>query len=79
VLADETAPGPVTPDDREPHPAAAATSAVRSTADDETGDDQPATTTRPGTAAGQMQYAFHELHADGHHAICAVCNGQRWD
>jgi hypothetical protein len=26
-----------------------------------------------------MQYAFHELHADGHHAICAVCNGQRWD
>jgi hypothetical protein len=23
----------------------------------------------------QMQYVFHELHADGRHALCAVCGG----
>ena len=79
VLAGETAPGPVTPEDREPHPAAAATPAVHSTAGDETGDEQPGAATRPGAAAGQAQYVFHELHADGRHAICAVCNGQRRD
>jgi len=78
VLAGETAPGPVTPEDREPHPAAAATP-VHSTAGDETGDEQPRATTRPSAAAGQMQYVFHELHADGRHTICAVCNGQRRD
>jgi hypothetical protein len=22
----------------------------------------------------QMQYVFHELHADGRHALCEVCN-----
>jgi hypothetical protein len=77
VLAGETAPGPVTPEDREPHPAAAA--AAQSTAADETGDGQPGAATRPGAAAGQMQYVFHELHADGRHAICALCNGQRRD
>ena len=79
VLAGETAPGPVTPEDREPHPAAAATPAVPSTAADQTGDEQPGAATRPGAAAGQVQYVFHELHADDRHAICAVCNGQRWD
>ena len=79
VLAGETAPGPVTPEDREPHPAAAATPAVHSTAGDETGDEQPGAATRPGAAAGQAQYLFHELHADGRHTICAVCNGQRRD
>ena len=79
ALAGVTAPGPVTREDREPHPAAAATPAGHSTAADETGDEQPGAATRPGAAAGQMQHVFHELHADGRHAICAVCNGQRWD
>jgi len=80
VLAGETAPGTVTPDDRELHPAAAATTAVHCTAGYETGgDEQPGATTRPGTAAEQMQYVFHELHADGRNASCAVCNSQRWE
>lgn len=30
----------------------------------------------PENSLGQMQYVFHELHADGHHALCAVCNIQ---
>ena len=21
----------------------------------------------------QMEYVFHELHADSHHALCAIC------
>ena len=29
---------------------------------------------RPGGSAAQMQYVFHELHADGRHALCEVCN-----
>ena len=29
---------------------------------------------RPDGAREQMQYVFHELHADGHHAQCGVCN-----
>jgi hypothetical protein len=38
--------------------------------------------TPPGIPAGgpdspieRMQKVFHELHADGHHALCAVCQG----
>ena len=37
----------------------------------------------PGTPGGgpdnsveQMKYVFHELHADGRHALCAVCGSQ---
>jgi hypothetical protein len=33
----------------------------------------------PAPAAGvveQMQHVFHELHAEGRHALCAVCDGQ---
>lgn len=29
---------------------------------------------RPGGSGKQMQYVFHELHADGRHALCEVCN-----
>ena len=76
VLAGETAPGTVTLDDREPHPVAAATTSVDNTAGDEKGDQQPGARTRPGPAAEQLQYVFHELHADGRNAFCAVCNGQ---
>jgi hypothetical protein len=39
----------------------------------------------PGTPVGgsdssvdQMDYIFHELHADGHHALCTVCGSQYW-
>lgn len=28
------------------------------------------------SAVEQMQRIFHELHADGRHALCAVCEGQ---
>jgi hypothetical protein len=28
----------------------------------------------PGSSVEQMQSVFHELHADGRHALCAVCD-----
>jgi len=28
----------------------------------------------PDGSREQMQSVFHELHADGHHALCGVCN-----
>jgi hypothetical protein len=28
----------------------------------------------PASAAEQMQDIFHELHADGRHAVCTVCD-----
>jgi hypothetical protein len=31
---------------------------------------------QPVSVAEQMQRVFHELHADGQHALCAVCDGQ---
>ena len=31
---------------------------------------------RPASVAEPMQHVFHELHADGRHALCAVCDGQ---
>ena len=31
---------------------------------------------RPASAVEQMQHIFHELHADGRNALCAVCDGQ---
>ena len=30
----------------------------------------------PGRSVEQMQYVFHELHADGRHPLCAVCADQ---
>jgi hypothetical protein len=33
---------------------------------------------RPDSSVEQMQYVFHELHADGRHALCAVCDSQCW-
>ena len=29
---------------------------------------------RPDGPGEQTQYVFHELHADGRHALCQVCN-----
>ena len=31
---------------------------------------------RPDGSGEQMRYVFHELHADGHHALCEVCTSQ---
>jgi hypothetical protein len=36
----------------------------------------PGSPGRPTSAAGQMQDIFHELHADGRHAACTVCDSQ---
>jgi hypothetical protein len=34
------------------------------------------TTCAQDSAVEQMQHVFHELHPDGRHALCAVCDGQ---
>jgi hypothetical protein len=31
---------------------------------------------RPASVVEQVQDIFHELHADGRHAVCTVCDGQ---
>ena len=31
---------------------------------------------RPTSLVEQMQHVFHELHADGFNALCAVCDGR---
>ena len=31
---------------------------------------------RPASVVEQVQHVFHELHADGRNALCAVCDGQ---
>jgi len=31
---------------------------------------------RPASVVEQMQHVFHELHADGRNALCAVCDSQ---
>jgi hypothetical protein len=33
----------------------------------------PDTLGRPDDSFEQMRYVFHELHAEGHHALCEVC------
>jgi hypothetical protein len=39
-----------------------------------TADERP--TGCPTSAVEQMQHTFHELHASGRHAVCAVCDSQ---
>jgi hypothetical protein len=36
----------------------------------------PGPAVRPASLVQQMQQVFHELHADGRHAVCTVCDGQ---
>jgi hypothetical protein len=36
----------------------------------------PAHPGRPANAVDQAQHIFHELHADGRHTSCAVCDSQ---
>jgi hypothetical protein len=33
---------------------------------------------RPDNAVEQREYIFHELHADGLHALCGICSSQYW-
>jgi hypothetical protein len=30
----------------------------------------------PDSSVKQMDYIFHELHADGRHVLCAICGSQ---
>ena len=36
----------------------------------------PSSPGRPASAARQMQDIFHELHPEGRHAVCTVCDSQ---
>jgi len=36
----------------------------------------PGSAGRPASVIEQMQDIFHELHADGRHAVCTVCDSQ---
>ena len=36
----------------------------------------PAHPGRPANAVGQAQHIFHELHAEGRHTSCAICDSQ---
>jgi hypothetical protein len=36
----------------------------------------PSSPGRPASAAERMQDIFHELHPDGRHAVCTVCDSQ---
>jgi len=38
----------------------------------------PTISNKPDRSVEQMQDVFHELHPDGRHALCAVCDGQYW-
>jgi hypothetical protein len=38
----------------------------------------PGSPRRPASAVEQMQDIFHELHAEGRHAVCTVCDSQYW-
>ncbi len=70
-----TEPAPVTVTADESRPRSAATTCTR----DGTGPEMvgpPGSPVRPASAVEQMQHIFHELHADGRNALCAVCDGQ---
>src|SRR5215469_6782987 len=36
----------------------------------------PAVAGRPASAVDQARHIFHELHADGRHTLCTVCDSQ---
>lgn len=69
----ESGPTTVTAGGRRPRPA------VTTGTHDRAGRDvprSPGRTGRPAGAVEQTQHVFHELHADGRNALCAVCDGQ---
>jgi hypothetical protein len=76
VLSTEPPPVTATAEDSLPQPAVTAvTAAVHYTAGQE-GAKPPGALGRPDASIDQMQYVFHELHADGRHALCEVCANQ---
>jgi hypothetical protein len=71
VPGTEPAPVTATADESRPRPA------VTTGAQDGTGHQMarpPDSPDRPASAVEQMQHVFHELHADGRNAHCAVCD-----
>jgi hypothetical protein len=67
------APVPVTADQSPPRPAGTTGThdrAVRQMAR------PPRSRGQPARAVAQAQHIFHELHADGRNALCAVCDNQ---
>jgi hypothetical protein len=70
-----TEPPPVTATAEDSLPQPAVTAAVHYTAGQE-GAKPPGTLGRPDASVDQMQYVFHELHAEGRHALCEVCANQ---
>jgi hypothetical protein len=69
----EPAPVPAAAEDGPPQPAV--TSGVRHTAGRHM-PTPPGGLGQPDASAGQMQVVFHELHAEGRHALCEVCDNQ---
>lgn len=70
VPGTEPWPVTVTAEDSLPQPAA-----VHHTARPEVAK-PPGTLRRPDSSVGRTQYVFHELHAEGRHALCEVCADQ---
>jgi len=73
VTGAESAPVTVTVGESRPR------SAVTTGSQDGSGHEMARPPTRPGRPASvveQVQHVFHELHADGRNALCAVCDGQ---
>jgi len=67
-----TEPAPVTATAGESRPQRAVTTCTREGARHEMFR-PPGLPGRPASAVEQMQHIFHELHADGRNALCAVC------
>ena len=70
VLGTEPAPVTATAEDSLPRPAVMA--GVHHTAGREMAEPR-GSLGRPDGSAEQMQHVFHELHAEGRHALCEVC------
>lgn len=64
-------PVPATATAEDDRPGPAVTAGPPRTAGGETAKPPPGG--RPDSPAEQMQYVFHELHAEGQHALCQVC------
>lgn len=70
VLSTEPQPATATAEDSLPQPAV--TAPVYGTAGQERVK-PPGALGRPDASVDQMRYVFHELHAEGRHALCEVC------
>jgi len=66
---------PVTVTADESRPRSAATTGTQDGAEHEMAR-PPSSPGRPASVVEQMQHVFHELHADGRNALCAVCDSQ---